>query len=101
MMATKRGGGGGGGAPASASAGAADYSLLVVVGARRDGDHLERLLLQIESGEFLQSFAATPEREVGATFHNKTLGETRIKSQKYTPKKVFIVTEPFESSEHF
>uniref|UniRef100_A0A3Q3EBX6 Microtubule associated protein 1S n=1 Tax=Hippocampus comes TaxID=109280 RepID=A0A3Q3EBX6_HIPCM len=54
MMATKRGGGGGGGGgPGSASAGAADYSLLVVVGAvgaRRDGDHLERLLLQIESG---------------------------------------------------
>ncbi|XP_051928692.1 microtubule-associated protein 1B [Hippocampus zosterae] len=52
MMATKRGGGGGGLVSASAGA-AADYSLLVVVGvvgARRDGDHLERLLLQIESG---------------------------------------------------
>lgn len=43
-----------GGGPGSGSVGPAvtDYSVLVVVGALRSVDLLERLLLQIDAGEF-------------------------------------------------
>lgn len=78
MMAAERGGG-----PVSPlgsrSEAAADYSLLVVVGALQAAGLLERLLRQIDSGEFCQSSPA-PEtqkgrfagREVRVSLHNKT-----------------------------
>ncbi|XP_077441099.1 microtubule-associated protein 1S [Vanacampus margaritifer] len=51
MMAAERGGGGrSGNCYPDGTSTAADYSMLVVVGALRDGGQLERLLLQIESG---------------------------------------------------
>lgn len=46
--ATERGGG-----PGSSPGSSADFSVLVVVGALRPAGLLERLLRQIDSGEFL------------------------------------------------
>lgn len=54
MMAAERGGGPGSppGSPAGASRTAADHSVLVVVGTLRPAELLERVLQQIETGEF-------------------------------------------------
>lgn len=50
--ATERGGGpGSGSSPSGLSRPAADYSVLVVVGALRSAGLLERLLRQIDSGK--------------------------------------------------
>lgn len=77
MMAAERGGGPV--SPLGSRSEAADYSLLVVVGALQAAGLLERLLRQIDSGEFCQSSPA-PEtqkgrfagREVRVSLHNKT-----------------------------
>lgn len=84
MMAAEWGGGPGSSPPGSSGPAAADYSLLVVVGALRPGGLLEQLLRQIESGEFRESSASagTQEpsysrstgREVRGALHNKTRG---------------------------
>lgn len=50
--ATELGGGPGSATYGSVLPAATDYSILVVVGALRSADLLERLLLQIDAGEF-------------------------------------------------
>lgn len=87
MMATERGGGPGS-SPGSSRPAAADYSVLVVVGALQPAELLGHLMRQIDSGEFRKSFpvprtrknrTAAPwsiGREHRGTLHNKTREET-------------------------
>lgn len=62
---------------------AADYSVLVVVGVLRPAGLLERLLLQIDAGEFWKLTGTRTElqprdtgREVSRALHNKTRVQT-------------------------